>query len=241
MKKIIITILTVLLTLSLAACNDKEAQISSEDEESSFSEIAVDEEFIEIADSEEFTEIADSGDSIVIEGYAIGDIILADGSVVEEENLTEVDEANPPMAVIAGFRDDSRAFGVGVHRSDSTLQWAADSTEDAAEIYPAFNFIDTYAESYNLTGDYAFGWYMPSIEELCDIYQNREAVNTSLKKIYGLDNNAAMDGLHTNWYWSSSQSDSADDYAWFVHYYNGYAGECPKDFTNVHVIAVRIF
>ena len=50
-----------------------------------------------------------------------------------------------------------------------------------------------------------------------------------------------MNGLTTNWYWSSSQADSADDYAWFVHFFNGYAGECPKNFTNVHVIAIRDF
>ena len=33
----------------------------------------------------------------------------------------------------------------------------------------------------------------------------------------------------------------SDDYAWFVHYFNGYAGEYPKNFTNVHALAVRAF
>lgn len=32
---------------------------------------------------------------------------------------------------------------------------------------------------------------------------------------------------------------SEDDYAWLVHYFNGYAGECPKNFTNVHALAVH--
>ena len=85
------------------------------------------------------------------------------------------------------------------------------------------------------------GWYMPSIAELCKIYQNREAVNNSLQHIYRLDEQAAMNGLETNWYWSASQAASSDDYAWFVHYFNGYAGECPKNFTNVHALAVRAF
>lgn len=214
--------------------------------------------------------------------YEIGDIILADGSIVKETDLTAVDSSNTPIAIIAGFREDGTAFGVGVHRSDIPLQWAADASagytakftdtvctqksdqsfsgdkdgsdnwdaicsqdreaeENDEENYPAFHFVNTYAESYDLSGDFTSGWYMPSIAELCDIYQNREAINNSLGHIYRLDDQAAMDGLDTNWYWSSSQADSEDDYAWFVHYFNGYAGECPKNFTNVHALAVRAF
>lgn len=114
-------------------------------------------------------------------------------------------------------------------------------TEHAAKNYPAFHFVNTYAETYGLAGDYASGWYMPGIAEVCAVYRNRESINTSLKKIYELDDSAAMDGLGRNWYWSSSQSDANDDYAWFVHYFNGYVCDCPKNFTNLHVLAVRIF
>lgn len=117
----------------------------------------------------------------------------------------------------------------------------SEDTVNAAEKYPAFDFVNTYAETYELTGNYASGWYMPSIAELCDIYKNRRAINDSLQHIYRLDEHAAMNGLETNWYWSASQAGSEDDYAWFVHYLNGYAGECPKNFTNVHVLAVRAF
>ena len=56
-----------------------------------------------------------------------------------------------------------------------------------------------------------------------------------------LANGASMDGLGTNWYWASSQSANHDDYAWFVHYFNGYAADCPKDFDNLHVLAVHAF
>lgn len=170
--------------------------------------------------------------------YEIGDIVLSDGSVVKGEDITAIDDSNIPVAIIAGFREAGGAFGIGVHRSDSPLQW---KTEDSntPDNSPACHFVNTYAEKYKLTGVFASDWYMPSIEELRDIYQNREALNTSLRKIYALDNNAAMDGLGTNWYWSSSESDSEDDYVWFVHFLNGYAGECPKNFTNVHVLAAR--
>lgn len=214
--------------------------------------------------------------------YAIGDIILTDGSVVKAKDFTAVDDKNYPIAVIAGYKDNGKAFGIGVHRSNSPLQWATENSAgytarvadtvctqnsvsefagdrdgidnweavcaidekgaaNAAENYPAFDFVNTYARIYNLSGAYSSGWYMPSIAELCEVYQNREAVNSSLQKISGLNPDAAMDGLDTNWYWSSSQADSEKDYAWFVHYYNGYAGECPKNFANLHVLAVREF
>lgn len=225
---------------------------------------------------------ADSAGDIISTKYVIGDIILSDGSAVKEKDFTEIDNSNAPIAVIAGFKEDGKALGLGLHRSDSPLPWAADSSEgymtrfedlvctqdsgmaytgdtdgsdnweiicsqdetgtaESAENYPAFHFVETYAQTYDLSDDYAEGWYMPSIRELCEVYQNREAVNDSLKKIYELDHKAAMDELGTNWYWSSSQAGVEDDHAWFVHYFNGYAGECPKNFTNVHVLTVRGF
>lgn len=231
MKKITVFIWLTCLTLSLAACGNTDLPSDSSGEVSSDRD-------------EAFTE----SENIAPDQYAVGDIILADGSVVKEEELTQIDDSNFPIAVIAGFKDNGNVFGIGVHRSDNPLQWAVEDSAgyngklaDNEENYPAFHFVNTYAEKYDLTGVYASGWYLPNIEELSDIYENREAVNTSLQKIYGLDNSAAMNGLDTNWYWSSSQADSEEDYAWFVHFFNGYAGECPKDFTNLHVLAVREF
>lgn len=277
MKKTVISILLALLTLSMAACSSTTSQ-SGSSAESSLSH----NEVLTQAEDSTVEEPAESKNDAVSEQYEIGDIILADGSIVKEADLTIVDSSNVPIAVIGGFQEDGAAFGIGVHRSDAPLQWAADDsngyatsfedtismqkadfvfsgdkdgsdnwdvictqdnedTADASENYPAFHFVNTYAETYDLTSAYASGWYMPSIAELCNIYQNREAINNSLKHIYELDDQAAMNGLETNWYWSSSQAGSEDDYAWFVHYFNGYAGECPKNFTNVHALAIREF
>lgn len=286
MKKFMICALAGVLALSAMACSSKETKSLSASEEKYEVEESDDsignESSIGIEDINGNKGGGGTDDGTATTQYALGDIILADGSVISVEDFTDVDEGNFPIAVIAGYREDGTAFGVGVHRSDTPLQWAADDssgyaigftenvstqdsgsgfsgdldgsdnwnvicsqdeggTADAATNYPAFYYISTYAATYELTGEYASGWYMPSIAELCDIYENRETVNRSLKKIYALDGDAAMEGLDTNWYWSSSQSGSADDYEWFVHYFNGYAGECPKNFTNVHALAVRAF
>ena len=277
MKKAVILVLSGFLMFSMVACSNTEIPSGSPGAPSLNSET----DLVKPADSmaEESTE---NGNDIISEQYEIGDIILADGSIVKEADFTTVDSSNVPIAVIAGFKEDGTAFGVGVHRSDEPLQWASDDsagyaanftdtvctqesdfafmgdtdgednwkaicdqesedTADAGVNYPAFHFVNTYASNYNLSGEMASDWYMPSIAELCKIYQNREAVNNSLQHIYRLDEQAAMNGLETNWYWSASQAASSDDYAWFVHYFNGYAGECPKNFTNVHALAVRAF
>lgn len=272
-KKLMTVLLFGLVTISLMACGSKHTALSkSTDTTSSESEKSENKR----------------KDTVAVK-YEVGDIILADGSLIKEKDLSDVDDKNLPIAVIADVKEDRLALGLGVHRSSSSLQWAlngttgeqtkftdivctlkdpdneeadtvvftgdtdgfnhwesicavdAKGTKNAKKNYPAFHFVNTYAETYKLTGDYASGWYMPSIAEVCAVYRNRETINRSLQKIYEKDPSAAMDGLGTNWYWSSSQSESQDDYAWFVHYFNGYVSDCPKNFTNLHVLAVRRF
>lgn len=262
--KLLTLILSMLMTVSLAACDTRGPHPSAGGTPP--------------AVSSETTDGAANGNDGTAIQHAVGDIVLADGTVTTAAELTSVDSANPPVAVIAGIRDDGAPFGVGVHRSNTPLQWAPASTAgnltnftetactdsstgdtdgsdnwdvicaedaqgaaDAEKNYPAFYFINTYADAFKLPESCAGGWYLPSIAELCTVYENREAINASLEKINELDNGASMDGLGTNWYWSSSQSGSSDDYAWFVHYFNGYAADCPKDFDNLHVLAVRAF
>ena len=259
--KFLTLLLSVLVTLS--ACNAEPQQPSSAN--------------LPPAASSETTCTPEASSPAVI-SYEIGDIILTDGSVVKTAELTALNENSLPMAVIAGFRADGTAFGIGVHRSGGPLQWAPAGTPgnsikftetvctdpvvgdtdgsdnwamicsadpqgitDTAANYPAFHFVNTYAEAYQLPENYASGWYMPSIAEVCTVYDNRAAVNASLQTIYGLDSDTAMDGLGTVWYWASSQADSDDDYVWFEHYFNGYSATCPKDFDNLHVMAVHAF
>lgn len=304
MNKLIPLILSILLSISLTSCAGNETQLpdaappltssaisssapltsSPKPESTPAPSTSTEENGLSASSIEvEPEESMEPDHAAVAVQYAVGDIIFTDGSVTKADNLTALDNRNLPVAVVAGFNEDGTALGVGVHRSHSPLQWAADDTTgyatkfadivcvqqgaaetftgdldgsdnweticlndgqgvaDAAKNYPAFDFVYTYAQANNLQGVYASGWYLPSIAELCMIYENRAAVNASLEKICALDSAAAMNGMDTNWYWSSSQAASQDDYAWFVHFFNGYAGECPKNFTNVDVLAVRAF
>lgn len=219
-RKFSVFFLTMLLALSLTACeNEKGSDVSEVQNGNSFS-----------------TENENSNQAAVTAQYTIGDIVLADGSIAKAESLVALDSGNAPVAVIAGFRDDGAAFGVGVHRSDQPLPWALDSTTgyatkfadtvctqntdqsfsgdtdgsnnwsemcaadsdgtaNAENNYPAFHFVNTYAETYGLTDAYASGWYLPSIAELSAVYENRDAINAALEKIYELDHSAAMNGI----------------------------------------------
>lgn len=258
MKKVVVYILSVFMTVFLVACRNNNTP----------------------------SEKTDNNDNKGMSHYEIGDIILGDGSIVKVQGLNQIDNSHPPIAVIVDLKNNGTVLGMGVHRSKSPLQWTQhdsagykikfkdivaqshDENADKANFigdidgsdnweyiclndkqdaendsnnYPAFQFVNTYAKNYHLNNNFASDWYMPSIAELCMIYKNKDIINTSLQKIYELDKNAAMNGLGTNWYWSSSQSNLNDDYVWFVHYYNGYVSDCPKDFTNLHVLTVRIF
>ena len=90
---------------------------------------------------------------------------------------------------------------------------------DAATNYPAFNWVNTYNETYKTKlNNKTFAWYMPSLAELCEVYKNRAVINESLTKIRGLDSNYADESLGTSWYWSSSQVSYSNDNAWFVNF-----------------------
>ena len=133
MKNAVILVLLGFLMFSMAACSNTEIPSGSSDAPSLSSET----DFVEPADSMA-EEQAENGNDIISVQYEIGDIILLDGSIVKEADLTIVDSSNVPIAVIAGFKEDGTAFGLGVHRSAVPLQWASDDSAG----YTA-NFTDT--------------------------------------------------------------------------------------------------
>ncbi len=105
-------------------------------------------------------------------------------------------------------------------------------TLDAATNYPAFNYVNNYASTFNLTGSYATGWYMPSLAELCYIYRNKDVLNSVLSALGGTQ-------LCSGYYWSSSQS-NVSSIAWDVTFDDGYIDNDFKDYV-LRVCCVRAF
>ena len=210
----------------------------------------------------------------VASSYAVGDIILTDGSKVSVNDVEtyEIDENNKPIGVVAMISD---VYGVptpkviGLQESASGLMWAPsgttgyntkftnivcepiqtgsgaaltatftgdtyggynweyicsidpEGTQNAATNYPIFDFANTYGTTAGLTStDYENGWYVPSIAELCEVYKNKEVIQTSLTKASGFT-------IGRNDHWSSSQSASSNSKAYLV-WANGYMTETYK-------------
>ena len=80
-----------------------------------------------------------------------------------------------------------------------------------ATVYPAYNWVNTYATSNSITGVFAQGWYMPSAVELHLIYIEKTNVNNSLSKTNGNQ----IFGEESK-YLSSSQNQS-NKLMWFVN------------------------
>ena len=107
-----------------------------------------------------------------------------------------------------------------------------EGTQNAATNYPIFNFANTYGTTAVLTGtDYENGWYVPSIAELCEVYKNKEVIQTSLTKAGGFT-------IGTSDYWSSSQSASTNIYAYRVYFDDGYMNDNGKG-NNKYVFVLQ--
>ena len=133
---------------------------------------------------------------------------------------------------------DSSSFKGDTDGSDN---WAyicsidPEGTTHAATNYPAFNYVNAYANTFGLTGAYETGWYMPSLAELCYISKNWEVLNIVLNALGGIQ-------LNSYYYWSSSQQDSSySNSAWSIALYEGkFEARNSKFYENL-VCVVRAF
>ncbi len=80
----------------------------------------------------------------------------------------------------------------------SSLDPVGTSDSSFEEYYGTYAFVQNYASEQGLSGDFATGWYLPSISELYEISQNYDVVKKSMTKAGGFD-------LASLVFWSSSQ------------------------------------
>jgi hypothetical protein len=81
-------------------------------------------------------------------------------------------------------------------------------------------------------------WYLPAIDELSLLWQNRFNVNKTLSGNSAFGSISGATQIFYNSYWSSTESDSS--YAWFFYFDDGSAYDFDKDST-YYVRAVRTF
>ena len=111
------------------------------------------------------------------------------------------------------------------------------SDEGTSGNYPAWEWVNAYATTASLTGDYTSGWYLPTVAELSMLYRVKDIVNSALEKAGG----TKIADASNSGYWSSSQSASKDNYAWFVSFGAGYLDGLSKMYKVISVCTVRAF
>jgi hypothetical protein len=87
---------------------------------------------------------------------------------------------------------------------------------------------------YDLTLNGYADWYLPSINELQQLFYNRAAINVA-----AIANGGA--GFSTSAYWSSTQTDSAKAFAFNFLTTVAYSSYYYTKFQNMSVRAVRAF
>jgi len=107
------------------------------------------------------------------------------------------------------------------------------SDEETSGNYPAWEWVNAYATTASLTGDYASGWYLPTVAELSMLYRAKDTVNSALEKAGGTK-------IADTSYRSSSQDASYDDSAWDVGFAYGLLFDSTKSII-LSVCAVRAF
>ena len=124
----------------------------------------------------------------------------------------------------------------------STLCGYVDDEETSGN-YPAWEWVNNYATSNSLTGDYASGWYLPTAAELaklyCAIYPDDSVINAALNAAGGTEI-ARKNGTSGVYYWSASQTNATANYAFSVSMNNGFIQGEGKGHTQ-SVCAIRAF
>lgn len=181
---------------------------------------------------------------------AVGDIVLSNGAAITPSNFTtyvsHLSSAGiTPVGVIAfensyrcmvGLKQSSLAWAkkgtsgcnisFSTNQTDGLGNWnvikATDPTgsTDAATNYPAFNFANTYGNTFCPNSVFSNSiWYIPSLDfkgittsgELFLLYRNRTTINNTMTIL----NNAGIEValITDDFIWSSSQGDSRPEIA----------------------------
>lgn len=125
----------------------------------------------------------------------------------------------------SGFMDGSEGW--------EKLKEACSDAESNPDYYPAWNWCLTYAETNDLEGDLANGWYLPTVAELAAIQANIAEINNSILKAGGTQISAS------GTYWSCNQG-IEDSNAQVLMFSDAEVSRCPKDDTYM-VCCVRAF
>lgn len=151
------------------------------------------------------------------------------------------------VAVFAGFNDNGAAStATFTGDTDGSNNWNIiysldpEGSANAATNYPAFNWTNTYGETYkDYLGEVTDGWYIPSVAELCYVYRNLSSINETLNVIYNINRKYVFSSeVYKGSHCSSSQNLEYPNTSWCVDMRSGKVTRGNRDFF---VLVIRAF
>lgn len=103
--------------------------------------------------------------------------------------------------------------------------------------YPAFKFTEEYKKQKNAHVEetvYATGWYLPTISELFDIWKVKSIIEEASILCGGSQ-------FLSDWYWSSSQTDSFDNGVYKINFTDGTVFPALKENNKLSVCCIHLF
>lgn len=176
----------------------------------------------------------------------VGDIAYSDGSTSADYNSTKsavgivIEVISGTATKIVSLTGTSTYWSTEYVYTNATSetngianQTAIQSITNWKSKYPAFKWCDDYTDESDNSN-----WYLPAKNELNQIYIVKDTVNTAIKKIIAGGGTAT--NLSTDWFWSSSQSNTG--YAWDQSFSDGSQYyDYPSKYNPLSVRAVRAF
>ena len=104
-----------------------------------------------------------------------------------------------PLLAVNDYRKNNAAIAAQLAKGTGT--------------YPAYSYCAAYAAN----GYPAGRWFLPTMKQLYELYQNLEVVNSSLSKL----DKDPISNSEDSWYWSCIQS--AAEYEWLVYFGSNYS------------------
>ena len=139
-------------------------------------------------------------------------------------------------------------FSGDIDGSDNWEYISSMGYSKSIEEFPIFNYAKNYASRAGLNGNYADGWYVPSIAELYDIFKNKDRINSVLIAIGGIPlldtEEKSTYGTYEYGYWSSSQHTTVsgaiyNGYAWSLKFSDGIIYSEYKSNNTLYVCCIR--
>ena len=170
--------------------------------------------------------------------YDIGDYVADEGGVIFHRYL---DRSNENYLVVDTTDLSASSFWSNIDTLliGATAQSTWNGLSNSNAIVAQSGFTSGAAKlCLDSTNNSKSDWYLPAIDELSLLWQNRFNVNRTLSGNSSLGTIVGATIVSTNIYWSSTEY--ANGYAWYFNFYFGTANYNDK-FTTYYVRAVRKF